>query len=193
MTLIRPIILYPVYILGFLSIVVLGRRSFDVAFESISCTTNVKYANISTTSCYVDDSQKPPKGYVSIEMSKVVTNLNMSIDLIALKSNTEHFKVFSEKNVDGCMFMENKIETTMLKIVYEITTTGGKYPKCPITKDNHIDLKGITIDAEKFPPYLPEAKYSMSLKTYIGPEILFRIDVITKVIQKKNHKQRIFY
>ncbi|XP_055903594.1 uncharacterized protein LOC129939564 [Eupeodes corollae] len=176
--------IFLIWIFYILLHIVSGKRGFDIVMESLKCTADPKY--IGKNDCFIDKSIKQGKANADLEFIHEIPTLTYSLTIDALRGNSEHFTLINLQNADGCAFLEGKLDGNLVKIYRETLIQGGNFPiKCPIVKDYHLELKNIVVDVEKFPPYLPEAKFVIKAQVKMEKVLFLEIELNGTVVQKR--------
>ncbi|XP_055854124.1 uncharacterized protein LOC129917918 [Episyrphus balteatus] len=159
-----------------------GKRDFEINLDSINCTMNPKY--VSKSEFYIDKTMKHPQAFADIQMAHGVQSMTYSLKIELLKTNKDKMTLIDIKNADGCAFLDGKIEANLINIYRDMLAEAGNLPKCPIPADYHFVFNNVTIDVERFPPFLPEAKFTLTAKTTADKEFFYTLQVNGSIKKK---------
>ncbi|XP_055923446.1 uncharacterized protein LOC129953925 [Eupeodes corollae] len=161
-----------------------GKRGFDIYLNEVNCTSNPKFVH--TSVCFIDKAQyKQGRLFLDFLIIDDIPKFSISLEIFIIRSANEKFSLINLKNYDGCAFLGEKSETNLVNIYKEILAKAGELPICPLSKDLKLSFKNLGIDADKFPPYLPDANFSAVAEFKVNNEFCYLVQLDGSVVQKR--------
>ncbi|XP_065371274.1 uncharacterized protein LOC135963372 [Calliphora vicina] len=134
---------------------------------------------------------------VKLKRNQEVFNLNLRFSaeivkptldfwIINERPDEKDFVLVNFTNVDGCLFLQNKDTYNILQIIRKEFVKYSNLPeKCPVAKLTKINVNQLRIDAENFPPYIPETKFRVEVYLKENIDLIFSLIVRGRVESKK--------
>lgn len=101
----------------------------------------------------------------------------------------EQLKFLNFEKINVCEFLEDKYShITLMSIFRDMFNRYTNFPKCPFQKGKHFFIKGMKLDAEKFPPLLMDIKMVADTLLYTGDNEKIAGANISIVVKNKKPK-----
>ncbi|XP_039970761.1 uncharacterized protein LOC120782518 [Bactrocera tryoni] len=160
-------------------------RSFTFRFSAIQCTKRSQL--ISYINCSIPQPTGPRDGLsLSLKFSTAIVNPYLDLIVTATRSSQSEFVIVNITQFDGCKFLQNSNRFNLLKILRNEFEKFAKMPnKCPVAKGTEIHVKNMSLDPERFPPYVPQTGFKTEVRLWEKYMPLFNLNVIGRVDMKK--------
>ncbi|XP_028898407.1 uncharacterized protein LOC114804395 [Zeugodacus cucurbitae] len=160
-------------------------RSFAFRFSTIQCTKRSQL--ISFVNCSVAEQNGVKYGVsFSLKFSTAIVNPYLDVIVTAIRNSQPEFVIINITHFDGCKFLQNTNPFNLLQILRNEFEKFSKIPnKCPVAKDTEIHVKNMSLDPEKFPPYVPQTGFRTEVRLWEKDTVILNLMVNGSVDTKK--------
>ncbi|XP_023180166.2 uncharacterized protein LOC111605712 [Drosophila hydei] len=172
--------LYPLAFMTLLSLAQ-AKRNFIVDLHNFTCIlVDPSYGKELT--CVIHKSRPDPVIAVRFMLAKTEKEFNIHFNLDIIKSDESVIKMGNSK-LDGCKYLSslygNNIYGKFFKRIQQVSNLPRK---CPIPGNKLYEIRNYSVEADEFPPAVPELTFRLTLKIMIGDHTIAHIFFIASTI-----------
>ncbi|XP_037952268.1 uncharacterized protein LOC119682824 [Teleopsis dalmanni] len=126
---------------------------------------------------------------MNIKFGGMIQKPKLMLTLYSVKNDQPDFIIVNVTNIDGCQFLEgNGGLLNLLQIIRKQFAKYSNIPKrCPVAKHTEIYVKDLHLEADSFPPYMPESKYNIEVKLWEQTTPVLEL-LINGTVEYKNRR-----
>ncbi|KAL5280709.1 hypothetical protein ACFFRR_004615 [Megaselia abdita] len=162
-----------------------AKRNYIIQFDGFECSEN---ADLIDSNCSISSNLKKPIISMNFvpkrDLDKIFFN-----GTIYRKEINDQSKFLNFEKINVCEFLEDKYShITLMSIFRDMFSRYTNFPSCPFKKDKHFFIKGMKLDAEKFPPMMMDVKLIADTLLFTGDNVKIAAANLTVLVKNKKVK-----
>ncbi|KRG06355.1 uncharacterized protein LOC6582593 [Drosophila mojavensis] len=154
-----------IYLIGFVTSlsVAQAKRNLTIDLANLTCIlVDPSYGKELT--CVVHRRRPEPMISARFKLVKTVSKFNIHFYVDIIKSDNSIIKL-GNSQVDGCKYLKLMYNDNMYGKLYKRVQQHSNLPKkCPIPGNKLFEIRNYTVQADDYPPAVPEFTFRLTLK-----------------------------